>query len=425
MDTLFYNADIVTMRDENPVLRGCVAVRGGRIAYVGDREPEGEYRRVDCTGKILMPGLINAHTHIPMVILRGYADDLPLNDWLFNKIFPAEARIDRETVRAGAGLGIAELIRCGVTSVSDSYFFEPETAEAALNAGIRASLCNEVVAIGDYDPNTDRAIAETRALIRDYHNAGGGRIRADVGIHAEYTTSERAWELPVELQREYGLTMQVHLSETRREHEDCIARRNKTPARTLYESGVLNGRAVAAHCVWLSPEDMDIMAECGASAAHCPTSNMKLASGMADVPALTAHGVNVALGTDGCASNNTHDMFKEIKLASLMAKCRTGDPAALDAYGALKLATVNGAKAQGRDNIGSIAEGMDADMILIDTDAPSMRPIYDPISTLAYAATGERVYMTMVQGRVLYEAGEYKTLDIDKLLYEADKHRLV
>ena len=421
MSTLFYNADVITMDDARPLIHGCVAVENGRIAYVGEAEPGGAFeRRIDCSGRILMPGLVNAHAHIGMTLMRGVADDHPLNVWLFDKIFPMEARIDEPMLKAGAGLGFLELLRFGVTSVSDMYFFEPAVAKLALDAGIRASLCNAIVAFDeDYDPKKDRAISELETLIRDFHGAGEGRIRADVSVHSEYITTPKARAIAAEYKDRYGLCVQLHLSETGKEHDECVARHGKTPAAVLSECGLLGRGTTAAHCVWATDEDMELMAGSGASAAHCPTSNMKLASGMADVHRMQKYGVNVCLGTDGCASNNTHDMFKEIKLAALMAKCISDDPSVLPAYEALKLATVNGARAQGRPDIGRIAEGMQADIILLDTDTPSMQPVSDPISAVVYAATGERVCLTMVQGRILYENGEYATLDKDRIIYEA------
>lgn len=422
-DVLFENATILTMVDEAPVLRGAVGVRGGQIALVG-RAPEGAsaQRRVDCGGCVLMPGLVNAHAHTPMCVLRGYADDYPLQAWLFQKVFPAEGRLDERAVLAGARLGFAEQLCTGTTSVSDMYFFEPAIAALALETGMRVNLCNAVVALGpDWDPAADRGIQETRALLRDFHGAGDGLVRADASIHAEYTSAPRVWRYVADLAHEHGLNVHLHLSETKTEHEEAKGRNGgKTAAQALAATGLFDGPAAAAHCVWLCPADMALLAEKGVSAVHCPVSNLKLGSGVANVAALRRAGVNVALGTDGCCSNNTHDLFEEIKLAALLAKGTSLDPAALSAYDALKMATVNGAKAQGRQDIGRVAEGMAADLILLDMGHPTTRPSYDPMGAVVYSATGRSVRLTMIQGRILYENGAFTTIDIEKAYAEAE-----
>ncbi len=424
-DILLENATILTMRDEQPLAEGCVGVKDGRIALVGAL-PEGAQakRRIDCAGQILMPGLVNAHAHTPMCILRGYADDYPLHTWLFDKVFPAEARLDERAVRAGALLGFAEQLCTGTTSVSDMYYFEPAIAALALETGMRASLCNAVVALGpDWLPENDRALRETEALIRDFHGAGNDLVRAEVSIHAEYTSQPHVWRMVAELAKTHDLGLQVHLSETRKEHEEAKQRHGgKTAAQALAGQGVFDGRTTAAHCVWLDEADMALLAEKGVSAAHCPVSNLKLGSGTADIAALRRAGVNVALGTDGCCSNNTHDLFEEIKLAALLAKGKALDPTALSAYEALKMATINGAKAQGRPDIGQVAEGLRADLILLDMDHPTTRPAYDPFGAVVYSATGRSVRLTMVQGRILYEDGNFTTIDIEKAYAEVERY---
>lgn len=424
-DTLFENATILTMVDERPLIEGAVGVKEGRIALVGALPNGAEAkRRINCSGQILMPGLINAHAHTPMSLLRGYADDYPLKSWLFDKVFPAEARLNERAVLAGARLGFAEQLCTGTTSISDMYFYEPAIAKLALETGIRASLCNAVLALSpDWSPETDRAMQETEVLIRDFHGAGDDLIRAEVSIHAEYTSSPRVWRMLAALAQKRGLGMQVHLSETRAEHEEAKERNGgKTAAMALAEQGVFEGRTTAAHCVWLEEEDMALLAEKGVSAAHCPVSNLKLGSGIANVTAMRRAGIIVALGTDGCCSNNTHDLFEEVKLAALLAKGKELDPTVLSAYEALKMATVNGAKAQGRTDIGQVAEGMRADLILLDLNHPTTRPGYEPYGTVVYSATGRSVRMSMVQGRILYENGQFTTIDIEKAYAEVERY---
>lgn len=427
MDYLFQNATVLTMCDERPVLQnGFVGVAGGKVVYVGETAPEEPAARtIDCRGKFLLPGLVNAHAHTAMCLMRGYADDYTLQTWLYEKVFPVEARLDERAILAGARLGFAEMLCTGTTSASDMYFREPAVAALALECGMRVSLSNAVLAFDEatYDPEKDRAIQETRALIRDFHGAGNGRIRADAAIHAEYTSYPAVWRYVTDIARKNGLVLQVHVSETKKEHEECLARRGVTPTRALYDAGVFEAKVLAAHGVWLSDEDVDIFAEAGASVAHCPVSNLKLGSGIARLADMKRHGMNVALGTDGCCSNNTHDLFEEVKLAALLQKGVSGDPTCVTAYESLKMATVGGAKAQGRENeIGRIAEGFDADMILIDADSPILRPVYDPISTTVYSATGRDVCLTMVQGRILYENGQFTTIDVEQAMHEVEHY---
>ncbi|MEN6471334.1 MAG: amidohydrolase [Clostridiaceae bacterium] len=425
LDTLFQNADILTMDDARPSIKGgFVGVKNGKIVYVGqDRPLEDAKRTIDCAKKVLMPGLINTHAHTAMCVMRGYADDYTLQEWLFDKVFPVEARLDERAVVAGARLGFAEMLRTGTTSVSDMYYHQTAVAELALAAGIRASLCNAALALGGFDPENDRSMLETRGLIADFHGAGNGRIKADVSLHAEYTSPPEVWRYVAELGKKHGLNMHVHLSETKKEHDDCVARCGKTPARRFAENGVFDLKTIAAHCVWVSGDDMELLAKYGVSCAHNPVSNLKLASGVAPVREMLARGVNVSLGTDGCCSNNTHDLFEEIKLAALLAKGTSLDPTAMPAYEALKLATVNGARAQGRENeVGRIAEGMEADIILVDLDSPMTRPFYSPESAVVFSATGERVCLTMVQGKVLYENGEFATIDIERAYDEVERY---
>ncbi len=424
MDILFRNATILTMCEQMPVIEhGFVAVEGGVIRAVGAGEPVEPWhtaaREIDCRGDILMPGLVNAHTHTAMCLLRGYADDYALHTWLFERVMPVETKLTVQEIVAGARLGFAEMIASGTTSASDMYFFQPDVAALACEVGMRVSLCNGIIAAeGKLDLN-GRCFSELKALVRDFHGRGDGLVRADASIHAEYTSYPGAWEKETELALEHGLVMHLHLSETEREHLECLARRGMTPARAFYENGVFHAKTLAAHCVWLSDEDMELLAACGVSAAHNPVSNLKLGSGVARVFDMQKHGINVALGTDGCCSNNSHDLFEEIKLAALLAKGISGDPTRLSAYEALKMATVNGAKAQGREGqIGCVQEGFQADLILIDTASPSMCPVHAPDAAVAYAAKGSDVRLTMIRGKILYENGAFTTIDIEQSISE-------
>lgn len=424
-DILFENATILTMDDLKPVLEnGFLGITGKKITYLGEDKPDETANRViNCAGDVLMPGLVNAHAHTAMVILRGYADDLKLKEWLYDRVFPAEGRLDKRAACAGFKLGVAEMLSTGTTSFSDMYFFEADAARIASDTGIRARLCNAVLAPGDdFDFYSDRSILETLEMLSD-NTLPHDRVRPQMGIHAEYTSSPDIWRQAVEFAKAHSLDMHVHLSETKREHDECIARHGITPARCFAENGVFDVPTIAAHCCHITDEDMGILAKYGVTAVHNPVSNLKLASGIADVPQMIKHGINVAIGTDGCCSNNTLDMFEDIKFAALLAKNLHGDPALMSAYDALKLATVNGARAQGFEGVtGQLKEGFDADLILISMDALSKRPVNDPVSGIVYCASGRDVYMTMVQGKLLYERGEFYTIDIEETLFEVEHY---
>jgi len=429
MDILFSDITLITMDDARPVLKhGYAGVEGGKISYVGDKAPaETAARVVSGSRRLLMPGLINSHSHLPMSLLRGYADDYRLQEWLFDHIFPAESKLDERCVAAGIRLGLSESIRFGIVSSTDMYFHLPQIAEAVIESGAKANITNPLLCLDmdKFDFEKDRGTVENRETLSRFKGKGDGRLVMDAGIHAEYTSGPAAWRKCAAFAAENNLRLQIHLSETQSEHEACIKKYGKTPAAILSENGVFSRKVTAAHCCWLSEGDMDILASAGATAAHCPVSNLKLSAGAAQVVKMQERGINVALGTDGACSNNNMDMFEEIKTAALLQKYLTKDPSALPAYEAIKLATVNGAIGQGREKeTGKIAPGYDADMIMLNTDSPHLFPLYDPCSAVAYAARGSDVCMTMVQGKILYENGEYKTLDIEKIRREAEGYAL-
>ena len=425
MDYLFSGITAVTMDDSRPVLTNAyIGVSNQKIVFIGGKPPAETAKRViNGRDRVIMPGLINTHTHLSMTLLRGYADDLKLHDWLFKHVFPVEARLQPQDVKAGALLGIAEAIRFGTASVTDMYMHIGQTAEAAIESGIKANISNGATGKnGSYDFNTDSVTAQMREGLKSWHNADGGRVKLDVGVHAEYTSFPEVWEKNAQFARENGLNVQVHLSETAEEHQVCVGKYQKTPARLFYEAGLFDSRATAAHCVWVTKEDMELLAERQVTVAHCPVSNLKLCSGIAPVSEFLLSGVPVALGTDGVCSNNNHDLFEEIKLCALLAKQQSGDPTRLPAWQALKLATKGGAFAQGReDSCGIIREGYDADLILLDFSAPQLLPVHNPISSLCYCARGGDVCMNMVRGRVLYENGEYTTIDVERLRSRIEK----
>lgn len=425
-DTLFENVTAVTM-DGDTLVRPAsyVLVSGGRIASVTDSPPpdfSGE--RIDGRGKVLLPGLVNCHTHIPMTVLRGYADDYDLQTWLTKYIFPVEAKLDGRCVRAGALLGIAEALASGTTSFTDMYYFCDDILAAVEESGIKANVSRGTSLFSeDFSFESHPGFVEMRRLHREWDGRDGDRIRIEASIHAEYTSNPKLWAAVAEYAAENGLGMHVHLSETRKEHEDCIAKYGASPAAVLDRYGVWGTRAVAAHCVRVTEDDMDLLAARRVNVAHNPVSNLKLASGIAPVPALLARGINVALGTDSVASNNSHDLFEEIKAAALIHKGASGDPRAISALDALRLATVNGARAQGREKeCGRIAPGLDADLILLDFARPHLVPCHNVVSNLVYSARGSDVVLTMVRGRILYRDGEFTTIDLPRIRRELDEY---
>ena len=422
MDTLFSNVTAVTMDEELRVLFSAfVGVTDGKISYLSRKAPETLPQEIiNGEGMVLMPGLINCHTHLAMSPLRGYADDVPLAQWLNDHIFPREERLDGRCVKAATLLSLAEALRFGTTSVSDMYYFCDEIAQAVDESGIKANLSRAVTFFGEeFDFEKDVRCQEMVALKEKWHGYDNGRIQIEASVHGEYTSDARVWDALSEYCINEGVRMHVHLSETRQEHEACKERYGLTPAQALDCHHVFDVPAIAAHCVWLEPEDMRLLAKRGVSAVHCPVSNLKLASGCAKVEEMVRAGMNVALGTDSSASNNNLDLFEEIRAATLLAKGESLNPKALPAQAALMMATVCGARAQGREReCGMLKVGMDADLILLDFTQPHLMPCHNVMSHLVYAVSGHDVVMTMVRGKILYAAGAYKTIDLEQVVKE-------
>ena len=421
MDILFKNVTAVTMEEDCPVIQNAnIGVKDGRITFK-EIIPQ---RTIDGTGKVLIPGMYNCHAHTPTSLLRGFANDLTLEVWLFEHIFPAEAKIKgiENAAYTGAMLAIAEMISSGTVAFSDMYWGLPLIAKAVEDSGVKANLSNGVLSFDPegYDYRKSNDYEETVHVLEHYHKAAHGRIKAEASLHCAYTTHPDAWRQVSDFAKENGITMHVHLSETQAEHNKGKEMFDLTPAQAFARHGVFDIPAIAAHACWVTEEDIEILAEYGVTVAHNPVSNLKLASGTAPIIQMQKKGINIALGTDGMASNNTHDLFEEIKVASILQKCEQKDPTVLPAKTVFEMATVNGAKAQGRQG-GMIKEGFDADLVLLDFDNPRQTPCRDPLISLAYSTTGRDVEMTLCQGRVLYEKGEFKTIDIEKILYEAKK----
>lgn len=416
MNILFKNIDVMT-GDGEVLYNSNVMVSDGVISHVGKDLPEncGVIQRVvPGRGRLLMPGLYNTHTHVPMTAMRGFADDLPLDRWLNGFIFPVEDKLDARCARICADIAIAEMIRGGTVSFSDQYFFCDEIASAAAAAGLKANISRGAVGGEDYDPATDVRMREQLELYDKWHGYDNGRIRVDFAVHAEYTSCPPVWNAVAEAANARGAGISFHLSETQGEHGRCIEKYGATPTELFYRAGLLGKGSYAAHGVWCSDGDMAILAETGTSLCHCPVSNLKLGSGVARIAQMQEAGVNVCLGTDGAASNNSLDMFEEMKFASLIAKGPYHSPASLPADRVVAMASVNGARSQQRENCGLVRVGYDADLVMINTRVPSLTPNHEPYSTVVYAASGRDVEMTMVRGRVLYEKGEFRTVDWER-----------
>ena len=426
MSTLFQNVTAILMDADRTVLQNAfVAVKGGKISSVGPQRPTGSYDRViDGQGGILMPGLVNCHTHTAMTPMRGYGDGHDLHSWLNDYIFPVEARWDDRAIRAAADLGLMEMIASGTTCIADMYTRMNIMGQAVADGGISANLCNGAIFFGqEFSPAGCGDCQKQEELFEAWHGYDDGRIRMDAALHAEYTSTPALWEWIAGFARQKGVGMHVHISETRKEHEECKDRWGKTPIQVLNDHGVFDVRAIAAHCVWTEPGDWAIMAGKGISAVHNPCSNLKLGSGVAPITGLLKAGVNVALGTDGVSSNNDTDMFEEMKLAAILQNGVLQDPLALATWDALEMATVNGARALGR-NTGCIAPGKDADLILLDPEAPNLVPCHNACNNIAYAAHGSNVKLNMCRGRVIYENGEFLTIDREKTLREVREYAI-
>ena len=425
MKYLFRNAMVITMNSEMEILENCdVVVKDDRIVYVGKAKPENaEHSKViDCTRKLLMPGLINGHTHVPMTLLRNYADDKELQTWLFDYIFPAEEKLEGRDVYYGSLLGIMEMLASGTTCFIDMYFFMDDIAAAVEKAGIRAHL-SRGVSTNDRgsDFSDHKGLNESIEFYKKWNGVACGRITGAFGPHAIYTCSPEFLKAVRNAAEKLGAPIHVHLDETRTEHEDSLRNFGKTPAKHLYDLGLFDLKTIAAHCVWVTPDDIALLREKDVTVAHNPGSNLKLASGIAPVPEMIEAGVNVILGTDGASSNNNLNMVEEINLAALIQKGVKLEPLLVNAQEALKMATVNGGKALGRKDLGSIKPGNKADLILLDLDKPHMNPLNKPCSALAYSAQAADVCLTMVDGRILYRDGEFKTIDQEKVYYQIQK----
>ena len=400
-----------------------IAVENDKITYAGTVKPLEKFDAVkELTNSILMPGLYNTHTHSPMVLLRGVGSDLPLDKWLFEEVCPIEDKLTATDITAGSYLACMEMISGGTVSFSDMYFEPQTTAEAVISSGMKANINRPVQCFDPEEaPEKSYRLQQQLALYDAYHNSGNGRVLIDFCVHAEYTCTDKITQAVAQHCKEKNANLHIHLSETEKEQRECIERHGKTPAQWFEALGAFDTRAFAAHCVELTDNDIEILKKHNVSIVHNPTSNMKLASGFADIQKYINAGLNVSLGTDGAASNNNLDMFEEMHLAGLIHKGYGKDATLVNAATVLNMATINGAALQGRSDSGAIKAGNKADIIAVNLDSPHMIPCLDPVALLIYAAQGSDVHMTMCEGKILYENGDYKTIDKEKVLYNVNK----
>lgn len=402
MNIRFYNARILTMADGFQVLEGELWVRGNRIAAVGAELPEdGEVwdREIDAGGNLLMPGFKDAHTHSGMTFLRSFADDLPLKEWLHEKVFPMEARIGAEQIYYFAKLAILEYLTSGITAAFDMYPEPDAMAAASIDCGFRTVLAG---GLNDF-VQSPKQLEEWLLKYRSFHELVGFRL----GFHAEYTTGEALLRQVADLAAAYGEPVFCHNSETRGEVEECVRRTGMTPTCYLDSLGIFDHGGGAYHCVYMSEKDLDVLKEKGVYAITNPGSNTKLASGIAPISRMLQKGIGLAIGTDGPASNNCLDMFREMFLTTGLAKLRDQDAAAVDANQVLAMATLGGARAMGLTQCDTLEEGKLADLIMVDLHQPNMQPLNNITKNLVYSGSKQNVILTMVNGKILYENGVF------------------
>lgn len=424
MNILLKNAEVITLNaKEELLINKCIGIRNGKIDYIGEFNEslmDAYDKVIECSGKAVMPGLINAHGHAAMTMFRNYADDLKLMDWLFKKIFPLEDKLNEEIVYWGSQLAMLEMIKSGTTTYTDMYFFMNATAKAAGEAGIRACLSRGLV--GDSgDGAVNDKLLEAIDFHKEYNNSYDGRIKVNFGPHSMYTCSVPYLKTIVSKAEEMNVSMQIHISETQDEVNNCNEKYGMSPVKLLEGIGMLKSSTLGAHCVVVNDEDIDILARNKVNVAHNPGSNMKLASGIAPVSKMLAKGINVCLGTDGAASNNNLDMFEEMRSATYLQKVYTNDPTSLGVEQVLKMATVNGAKALGINDLGTIEVGMKADLIILDTNKPYYYPRYNMKAAIVYAGNSSDVETVIIDGKIVMEKNKILTLDEEKIYYEIQR----
>ncbi len=416
---LFTNIDYLA--PDQSVQHGFVATFENKIVSVGKDRPQGDFgEEYDGKDRLLIPGFVNAHCHVPMTLLRGYGEGLPLQRWLTERVFPFEAQLDDEAVYWGAMLGIAEMLRSGITSFTEMYDHCGAIARAVLQSGVSCNLSRGLMCFDDTPLQQLIPFQETLQLFDEYNGAGDGRLQVDFCIHAEYTSNPDTVSGVANVASNRHARMHLHLSETKQEQQQCVERHGKTPAAYFEQLGVFANPTTAAHCVWVTEQDRAILKRNGVTVAHCPASNCKLGSGIAPVCELLEEGVPVAIGTDGVSSNNSFNFLQELRLAILLQNGTRQNPNAISAAQVLQMATEAGARSQGR-NSGVIRCGAVADLAVVRCDSINMTPCYNPLVNLVYSANLPDTVLTMCAGKVLYRDGQLVTIDAERAKFEVNR----
>lgn len=407
---LIKNAYIVTM--VSPISKADLLIENGIITEIGMIDHTAD-RVIDASGKVVMPGLINTHTHLAMSVFRGYADELELMDWLSQKIWPVEKKLTEKDVYWASMLSMIEMIQSGTTTFNDHYFMESEVARAAVEIGMRACLTNSVIGAGE---EAEAALEAEKKLYENWNGASNDRIRVMVGLHAPYSCSPEVIQKAVQLAKSLSVPLHIHYLETQDEVDQIQQKYGKDVTSFLQELGLFDVKTILAHGVQMKEQDRKTLAQYDTAISHNPISNQKLGSGIAPVQEMLEAGLTVALGTDGAGSTNTLDMFEEIKAATYLQKVSHNRATALSGYEALQMATINGAKALGLEKeIGSLEVGKKADVILIDLNKAHLVPVHDIYSTLAYSVNGSDVETVIINGKIVMENGHLVTVDEEQV----------
>lgn len=424
MKTIVIHATLITVNPQNEVIPdGAIAYENGKLTYVGPTPDDltGYDEIVDAKHKYVLPGLINTHGHTGMSLLRGYSDDLPLQQWLEEKMWPLEAQFTPEHVKWGTSLSIIEMIRTGTTTFVDMYDNMGEVAKLVDSSGMRAALTRGMIGLCSEEERQQK-LADSVAFAHEWHNQANGRIKVMMAPHAPYTCSPAFIRQIVEKAAELNLPIHIHMSETKWEVQQNVDDYGVRPVQHLENIGVFARPTLVAHAVHLTDEEIDILAKYDVKVSHNVVSNLKLASGVAPVPKMLEKGVSVSLGTDSTASNNNLNLFEELKLAAIVHKGVTFDPIAVPAEQALRMATINGADGVfQKDLLGSLEVGKAADFIMLDSQQAHFHPAHNPISHVVYAANGRDVTDTVVAGKFLMRNRELLTIDEEKAIYEANR----
>jgi len=420
---LIKNITLITQNPQRQIIkRGGLVIEKDKIKDIGPSgRLEKKYSRlakkiIDGRGKVALPGLINTHGHLAMTLLRGYADDINLEDWWFKRVYPVESRFTAKHVYWGSLLAMLEMIKSGTTCFADFYYYQDQVAKAAQEIGMRGVLgCGVLDVPTFYFKTTAESLKKARAIIKKW--ADNNLIKVSLAPHMFQTTSLKTYQKCKKLTKENDLLLTTHLAETKQEVDYCLKKYKKRPVETLAKAGILDQKTLLAHGCWLNKKEIKILAQSGASMVHCPISNMKLASGVMPLAEILKAGVNVALGTDSACSNNNLDMFGEMKTAALLHKVHQLNPAVADAQAVLDMATINGAKALGlAKEIGSLAAGKRADLIILDFNQPHLLPHHNFVSHLVYAAKGSDVETVIINGKIIMEGRKIKRVKENRVL---------